>query len=59
MKAAHDNAVRIALDYGEQHIAWTRVGRHGSDGHGRSVGEFAQGAGLAAVAFLHHTNRES
>lgn len=59
VREAHDEAVRIALDYAEQHVAYTRAGRHASDGNGRSVGEFVKGEGLVAGLFAHHTNRES
>ncbi|MCD2191012.1 MobF family relaxase [Actinomycetospora soli] len=51
VRAAHDEAVKIALSYAEQHVAHTRFGR---TEHGRV---YAEAEGLAVVAFAHHTSR--
>lgn len=51
VRDAHDRAVRIALAYAEQHVAYTRRG-------GDANRQFVQTEGLAAVAFAHHTSRE-
>ena len=52
VRAAHDDAVKIALAYAEQHVAYTRFG--GDRGR-----VFAEAEGLAVVAFAHHTSREA
>ncbi|MCD2191381.1 MobF family relaxase [Actinomycetospora soli] len=51
VRAAHDEAVKIALAYAEQHVAHTRFGR---TEQGRV---YAEAEGLAVVAFAHHTSR--
>ena len=51
VRAAHDEAVKIALAYAEQHVAFTRFGGDGNR-------QFVEAEGLAAVAFAHHTSRE-
>ncbi|HEY2223750.1 MobF family relaxase [Actinomycetospora sp.] len=52
VRAAHDDAVAIALGYAEEHVAYTRFGLTEM---GR---EYVQAEGLAAVVFAHHTSRE-
>lgn len=57
--AAHNRAVERAMDYAEQHVAWTRTGYHGRTSDGRSVGRYEAGEGLIWTGWGHSTNREN
>lgn len=52
VRAAQDEAVKVALAYAEAHVAQTRFGK---TEQGR---EYVAAQGLAAVLFNHHTSRE-
>ena len=59
VRAAHDQAVRIAIDSIEPDVAWAKTGRHGrASASGRTTGRWEKATGLAAVQFAHHTNRD-
>lgn len=59
VRAAHEQAVRIALSAAEADVAYVRSGRHEGRGpSGRTVGEWEAATGLAAVVYGHHTNRD-
>ncbi|MFP5070919.1 MobF family relaxase [Pseudonocardia nantongensis] len=59
VRAAHEQAVRIALASAEGDVAYVRSGRHEGRGpSGRTVGEWEAATGLAAVIYGHHTNRD-
>ncbi|MFE2754007.1 MobF family relaxase [Actinosynnema sp. NPDC059335] len=60
--AAHDQAVREALDYIDAHVTTTRVGRHSTitldDGSRRTTGEMAGIKGLVMTLWRHSTSRD-
>jgi len=60
--AAHDQAVRETLDYIEQNVTTTRVGRHTTitldDGSKRTIGEHASIDGLAMTVWRHSSSRD-
>lgn len=60
--AAHNRAVREALDYIEGQVGTTRVGRHTTvtreDGTRSTVGEYAKTKGLVMTLWEHSSSRE-
>lgn len=59
VRAAHFDAIRIAVEAAESDLAYVRTGRHEGKGPGgRSVGTYEQAGGLSVAVFEHHTNRD-